>query len=213
MSTSGVITSTLTAREIITRALQRIAVVSPGETPTDDEATDALVDLNLLLKSMQVDANAWRETTDTYVATTAETTLDPRVIDVSEARVVTGYDRPLFRWEWGDYQNISNKAQVGVPSCYVIRRSRNAVSMFLWPVPTSSTIKYTAQRVIEDAADLDEEIDVPQAWLECIILNLALILAPGYGADVPRLVSDRAALLLRQMQDMDRPASYYLRPA
>jgi len=215
MTTSGTITATMTAREIINKALARLAIIASGETATSDEAQDAMVDLGLMLKSWQTDCNLWREEEVTFVATTVETVLEPRCIDVIEARIETPYERPLARWEWGDYINIPTKTQAGTPSCFTVRKQRDSVSMLLWPAPSiarPANVVCTVARVIEDVTDLEQTIDVPQEWIECVVLNLAVIIAPSYGATPSPLVMQRADTLLTQMRDLDRPASYSMGP-
>lgn len=216
MTTSGVITSTMTAREVITDALTaRTAIFSPGETIDTDSLTTGMSMLNLMLKSWQTDCNIWRELSDTVSATTAQTTLDPRVMDVLEARLtISGYDRPLTRWEWGEYINIPNKAVTGQPCAYVFRKARDAVSLYLWPVPSSAmTISYTAARVIEDVTSPEETLDVPQEWLEAVICNLAVRLWPAFNANnanPPAVLVAMADKLYSQMRDLDRPASVFM---
>lgn len=214
MTTSGTISATLVARQIVTRAMQKLVIVALGETPTSDEMTDGVTELGLMLKSWQTDVNLWREEELTLTATTPETTLDPRCIDVIEARLATPYERPLARWEWGHYLTIPTKAQVGSPSCYTVRKQRDSLTLLLWPAPSVSrpaSIIYTAARVIEDVTDPEQTIDVPQEWLEAIVLQLAGRLAPSYGESAMSAYAGfapRAELLLTQMRDLDRPASY-----
>lgn len=213
MTTSGVISSTLTVREALTRAFRQAKILSGNETPTSDELTDGMTTLNLMLKSWQSDGcGIWRELSDSFSTSTAQTTLDPRVMDVMEARLtVSGVDRPLARWEWGDYVNTPNKAATGTPCVYVFRKGRDDVSLFLWPVPsTAMTISYTAARVIEDITTPDETLDVPQEWLECVVTNMAVRLAEEFGSDIPGTVVQRAETLLNQMRDLDRPASIFM---
>ena len=52
-SSSGA--STLTAMDLITRALKMLGVIAGTETPADDQATDALADLNDLLDSWRTE--------------------------------------------------------------------------------------------------------------------------------------------------------------
>lgn len=213
MSTSGVTDFTMTAREVIQKAMEKAAIVSPGETFEASEGETALTDLNLMLKSWQTDGNLWRQDDDELTVTAAKTTLTPRVIDLTEVRLVAnGRERPLARWEWGDYVGLPNKAQAGTPSCYALRRNRATIDLYLWPAPTSAVIRFTASRVIEDVTDLENEIDVPQEWLECVILNLADRMAPSYGTSLSDREQARALDLLAQMRDADRPASYYMGP-
>lgn len=210
MTTSGTISSTMTARQVIARAFQQAKIIAGGETPTSDEIDTGVMILNLMLKSWQTDCNLWRETAGTVTATTATTTLDPRCIDVIEARLVTTHDRPLTRWEWGEYVSTPNKAVVGNPSCFVFRRQRDAVTLTLWPVPVSATIAFTYARVIEDVTEPEETLDVPQEWLECVSTNLAVRLAEEFGSDIPNTIVERAGSLLLQMRDLDRPSSIFM---
>lgn len=215
MTTSGVITSTLTVREALIRAFRQAKIISGGETPTSDEMTDGITVLNLMLKSWQSDGcGIWREMEDSVSTDTAQTTLDPRAMDVIEARLtVSGIDRPLARWEWGDYVGTPNKAATGTPCVYVFRKGRDSVSMYLWPVPSAAmTISYTAARVIDDVTTLEETLDVPQEWLECVVTNMAVRLAEEFGSDIPGTVIVRAETLLNQMRDLDRPASVFMGP-
>jgi hypothetical protein len=212
MTTSGVITSTMTTREVLTRAFRQSKIIASGEVPTSDEMETGVTVLNLMLKSWQADGcNLWRETSGTITATGATTTLSPRCLDVLEARLVTAHDRPLTRWEWGEYVSIPNKAVVGNPSCFVFRRQRDTATLTLWPVPVSARIDYTYARVVDDVTDdLDLTLDVPQEWLECVVTNMAVRLAEEFGAEISPTVFQRAEMLLTQMRDLDRPSSIFM---
>lgn len=214
MATSGSIDFTMTFREAFTRAMRMAKIVASGETPAADEAEDGMAVANLMLKSWQTDCNIWRELSDVLVTDTATTVLDPRVMDVLEARLTeTWGDRMLTRWEWGEYISLPNKATTGHPSVFVFRRGRDESTLTLWPVPSSAmTISFTAARVAEDVTSLDENLDLPQEWLECFVTNLAVRLAEEYGAEVLPTVFQRAQTLLTQMRDLDRPASYFMGP-
>lgn len=216
MTTSGMISSTLTVRQVIEQALvDRTAIFSPGETVDADSLSTGIRILNLMLKSWQTDCNLWRELSDSVSTSTAQTTLDPRVMDVLEARLTrSGIDRPLTRWEWGEYVSLPNKAATGTPSVYVFRKGRDSVSLFLWPVPSEAmTISYTGARVIDDVTDAEETLDVPQEWLEAVVCNLAVRLWPAFNsnnANPPALLVAMADQLYAQMRDLDRPASYFM---
>lgn len=212
MATSGTISFTMTFREAFTRAMRMAKIVASGETPASDEAEDGMAVANLMLKSWQTDCNIWRELSDVIATDTATTVLDPRVMDVPEARITATWgDRPLTRWEWGEYIGLPNKATVGNPAVFVFRRGRDESTLTLWPVPSSTvTISFSAARVIEDIAALDDNLDLPQEWLECFVTNLAVRLSEEYGSDIPGSIYQRAEALLTQMRDLDRPASYFM---
>lgn len=223
MTTSGTIASALTAADYVRLAMEELGVLSSGEVPTAEEGATGMERLNWLLKSLQADgANLWRdtETTVTFPANTATMTLTPRPIDVIEARVIMSstYQLQLTRWELGEYRQIPNKAAPGRPTCYVLDKARDDVTMTVWPVPTTDTdVIYSYARVIEDVTDLTQTLDVPQQWAETVWMNLAARLANTFGAtradpaSVER-VTQYAGILAQKLLDQDRPASVYMGP-
>jgi len=217
MATSGEISGLLNAREIVRRALQMLGVLAAREEASADDMELGVDTLNWMLKEWMADGcNLWREFTDSVVvpANTATVTLDPRVVDVLDARRIVSAtnEMQLARWEAGDYQAIPNKIAQGFPTCYVPIKGRDSFQLTFWPVPTSDmTVKYTAARVIEDVTDEDQNVDAPQEWTSTIIANLADRLAPSYGNEfVSVVVTRRAAQLYQQMRAYDRPATYFM---
>ncbi len=88
MATSGSTDFSLTAREVITFALRKLRVIGGnGEAPSNDQATDAMRELNLMLKGWQKYPSLWRMTEGsvTLTASTVSYTLSPtphRVLNV-----------------------------------------------------------------------------------------------------------------------------------
>lgn len=208
----------MTARAVVEKAMRLINVLGANENVSADDGEDARTSLNMMLKTWQADGcNLWREqpSTATFDPSEATVTLDPRVIDVVEARRVYGVDSeiPLGRWERGQYITIPNKGQTGVPVAFYPQRNRDSFTLTLWPVPYVQTvINFTAARVTADVADLADDLDAPQEWLECITYNLADRLATEWGstiveAAVARKIEKRAAELYSLMRDFDRPGS------
>ena len=223
MSTSGSISETFTARDVITQALTLITVLGGGETPSADDAAQGLTQLQWMLKSWQSDGcNLWREEEETIVfpAATETLTLDPRVLDVQEARVEIDptFQRILARWERGEYITLPNKTAPGSPTIFYFRRKRDTVTMTLWPVPPVETnIFCTTARVIEDVTDLDQNIDVPQEWCETVTYNLAARLLDTFGITETRpVVASKIVAMARELYDklsgFDRPSSVFLQP-
>lgn len=221
MTTSGAITSSLTALDIIKTAMELCNVLDGAGEPDATSAAMGLRHLNWLLKSLQADGcNLWRakEYTATVSANVATVTLDPRVIDVLECRLVlsTTFERSLARWELGDYAPLPNKIAAGDPVAFYPDKRVGSVVLTFWMVPTvDRTVKYTAARVIEDVSALTQTLDVPQMWTECIYYMLADRLAKPFGlmAAAPALAADikqQAQILYGQMRDADRPASVFM---
>lgn len=220
MATSGVITSSMTVREVITKALRLLGVTPIGETPQAEETQEAMESLNWMLKTMQADGcNLFREFEDTatFAADTATVTLAPRVLDVMEARRVisTSSELPLARWETGEYRQIPNKTASGNPVAYTLSKGVSSITMTVWPVPSASTdIKYTASRIIDDVTALDETIDLPQEWTEAVYYNLAARLIEPFSVmttDPGRAqrIDAAAGALYQKLIGSDRPASVF----
>lgn len=223
MALSGDISGTLVARDIARMAILLIGgPLDNGEVTTEDGLTITTM-LNYMLKSWQAQGcNLWRlsDETVTFPANTKTVQLDPRVLDVMEARFVGGvtYQRELARYEWGDYRALPNKDAQGNPTSYTLNKQRTFIEMTLWPVGTDITvINYSGARVIQDVNDLNDEVDVPQEWVETVYTCLAERLIPIFNIDtlsagVAQRVTQRAQVLYAQMLDFDRPASTFLKP-
>ena len=223
MATSGSIAETFTARDVVTQAMTLITVLGGGETPSGTDGEQGLTQLQWMLKSWQADGcNLWREEEETIVfaADTATVTLDPRVLDVQEARVEIDptFQRILARWERGEYITLPNKTASGSPTIFYFRRKRDTVTMTLWPVPSVETnILCTTARVIEDVTDLDQNLDVPQEWFEAVTYNLAARLLDTFGITETRpVVASKIVAMARELYDklsgFDRPSSVFLQP-
>lgn len=218
MPTSGTINSSMTASQIMDQAAKELGYIGAGENLSGTEYEDILPRLNFMLKSWQAEGvNLWREEegTASFPAGTATITLDPFVLDVLEARAVQSstYQRPLQRWEIGEYNAVPNKSQRGYPSSFYVRKAAAEVNLALWPVPVQDIdIVYSYARVIEDVTDGSQTLDVPQMWLETVWVNLAARCATLFGAtrldpSAVQLVQGKADYLYQRMLDADRPAS------
>ncbi len=220
MTTSGQINGQITARQIMTLAMQDLGVRGSGETPSAEEYQDMRPRLNWLLKTLQSQgANLWRTETGTITipAGSVSGALDPRVIDVIAARIINNdIEIPLQGDEQGQYATLPNKSQPGRPTIFWLDMQRDQVNFYVWPVPYQDTeVKLDYARVIEDVTDPNETLDVPQAWAEAVWTNLAVACATMFGAarldpQAVALVTERASNRLNAMLDMDRPASVFM---
>lgn len=214
MATSGAISSTMTAYEIVAAAGRRARLLREGQGPDAAMFEEGRRHLSRMLKTWTMDgANLWRdgEQTIDLVSGTSTYTLSPRAMKVRNVRLVEGgVERmPLGRWARDDYDLLPQKTQAGRPTVYVVDRLRASVQLILWPVPNNSTwdIKVGFERVIEDVTSAAEEIDAPQEWFDAVIDNLAVRM----GDDEPLLdarllapVRVSAAALYEQAKSHDR---------
>ena len=207
------ITFSQTARDVVTGAMRDLGIIPLSENPDAAELDYGVDQLNLMLKGLAAEGlTPWTdsEATAVVLAGTNTVTLDPRPVEVSDARVVDSFERYMQRWTGGEYADIPNKAQVGVPVAYEILHTPSTVQMRVWPVPQSdTTIAYSYQRVIEDV-DANTPLDVPQLWAEAIREMLKARLT-AFGP-VPDIVNARAEMMKRKLLDYSRPESYQLGP-
>jgi hypothetical protein len=188
MTTSGSIDFSLTAREVVTFALRKINVCATTEDPTADDSARAMQELNLMLKGWQKYPSLWRltEGSITMISATASYTLSPFPHRVTSIRYRTGtVDTPLTWMTRGEYFDLATRTTAGAPTQYYIDFQRSAATLYVYPVLTTvsaQTFLTTFQRKFEDIDDLANDIDVRQEWLEVVGYNLAVRIAPDFGA-------------------------------
>lgn len=206
---------TMTAGELVTRAMQTRRCLALGRTPTATEMTYGLERLNLILKPLaRYEGTQWAtdEGTATITAGDADVALTPRPGRVVSVGLVlsASNERPLTEWEGGEYDVLPNKASVGDPVAYTVRETTAGVSLRFWPVPGANrTINYRYIRVPDDVAQASP-VDVPQDWLADIETVLADDLA-AFANGNPDLPT-KAAIARRMMEDRARPSSYFMEP-
>lgn len=217
MATSGVTDWPLTCGEIIQQAMIELGVLNSGEDPESSEINDAMLRLNSMLKTWSRKVNLWRDGTATLIVTggAGSATLPQEVRDVNSVRQVisaTNY-RLLTAWNRDQYLTLPNRAAVGNPTIYYVKRDLNDVEIRIWPVPAADiTLHLDYSHSAEVATAPDETLDIGQEWSETVILNLAARCAGMFGANRldPQTVGDvkqRAAILEQELFDSDRPDS------
>lgn len=210
MPTSGSTDYAMTARKIGTFALRKISVVDSLATPAAEDLRDAVEAMNLMLKTWQMTGPSLSRQTEgsvTLANSTASYALSPRPYRVVDARYrsAAGIDTPMHEMTRSEYFDIPLKTATGVPTCYYVDYQRDAVTMYVWPVPisvTTETIRHTFQRRIEDVDGYDEEIDIPQEWFETVGYALADRLMDTFGKS-DRKITERAEQLVRIARDSD----------
>jgi hypothetical protein len=220
LTTSGVTTGLMTARQIAQAALEQLNYLDPAESASDADATVCLRVLNWMLKTMQADGiNLWREATTsiTWPGATAEQALAANYIDVRACRFQqsTTFERPMGRMELDDYKALPYKSQAGDPLMFCPIKQSGTLRMAVWPVPASSvTLNLDVARVIEDVTALAQNVDLPQEWTEAVYTNVADRMPASYKAALSGIdrqdLTVRAQSLYSLMRDADRPGSYVL---
>ena len=219
MATSGTYDFSLDIDEVIEEAMEMIG----GEQTLGNEPKSARRSINLLLQDWQNRGILlWTADTTTVSVSTSVTSyaLPDSIIDVTEA--VIGRDNTdlqIERITMEEYLKIPRKGQKGRPSQYAIRRGRDNISVFLWPVPENTTdvlklehIKYT-EDVNKSAI---QTADISRRLLPCLTVGLAYFMSmkrPGIDAGRVQFLNQEYENRLQRAMHEDRErASAYFRP-
>lgn len=221
---------TLTSAQVIDQAYKLPGVLSLSATVTANQAAQGLTVLNLMLKTLGTLPHLWLTTagSEPLIAGQVQYPLPlvRRMMSVRR-RISTGVnanDTPLAELSRQDYDYTPNKNATGTPVSYYFNPQVTTRTLYIWPtaatlVAASTTLEYTYQRVINDSDALNDVVDVPQEWLDCIVYNLAVRLARANGQadDQPRafedLKSEAARLLAVLSQDDQEDGSLYFQPS
>lgn len=213
MATSGTTAWSMTAQEMIVHALRKNSIISLGESPTTEEVAECLIVLNGILRSMSPGMYLASSAAVAVTANNASGFLYEFVSEVLSARlaVATNYERPLTRWGRSEYLEMPNKAQVGDPVAFYADCKRDAVELYMWPVPSRDiTILIEYNRAPETVTDAAQTVDFPEKYNELLFSELAMNCAGIFGREPPPLLVSRTDYLRGQFEDNERPESYII---
>lgn len=215
MTTSGITAWSLTARDIITAALQENGIIGLSAEPESNEAEKCLLRLNAILKSWQVGLHLQAEATVALTANVASVTLDDDIGSVISARLVQSAtnQRLLGRWERDEYLSLPNKAARGSPSVFYVADQVDSSTIYVWPVPTANmTLEIDYLRKPETVTDLSQTVDFPEKYQEALYAMLAVRCAGIFGEPITPELGQRAERLRREIEDAERPTAYTMSP-
>lgn len=219
MTTSGTATFNMAIDEVIEEALERLGITSPSGA----DMRSSRRSLNLLLQDMANRGELlWAEEPAALalVAGTDTYTLDPDTIELMDVVLRDGtMDIEIERYAYGDYQLIPNKSQTGRPTTYSVRRNRDSVTLYLWPVPAAGTsyeLRYVRRRRLEDVGAYGNTLDLPVRVLPAVIAGLAYHMAGKRPIDAGRrgeLQAQFESEIARALDEDRSRAPLYLVPA
>ena len=121
---------------------------------------------------------------------------------------------PLGQLNRDSYVNQSNKVFPGRPSNYYFQRDLPEPVVNLWPAPFSAAeqaqLVLWRHRQIMDTENLQQDVEIPQRWLEAIVNGLAARVAaetPSVDAGLIPVLEQRSALSMQRAWDGDNDGS------
>lgn len=189
-----------TARNIIKKALQKNGVLTKGESPSGDEASDALDNLNALISS-------WSN--DSLLIYTRVSESFPLVSGQSSYTIGSGGDfnttRPLQiltaftrigNIDYNidiisdvDFDAITQKTlSSSIPDVMYYNSNAPLGTITIYPVPTTGALHIRSEKQLTEFTSLDTVLEFPAGWERALIYNLSLEIASEYGQPVNEAV-------------------------
>lgn len=121
---------------------------------------------------------------------------------------------PLGNLNRDTYVQQSNKVYPGRPNSYWFQRDIPRPVLHIWPAPFSAAeaaqLIVWRHRQIMDTENLQQEVEIPQRWLEAIVNGLAARMGmetPSVDANLVPMLEQRAAISMQRAWDGDNDGS------
>ena len=198
-------TQSVSRADVIEAAYKAIGMVAKGDDPSANETADAVVTLNLMLKSAQGPPSYWarglklwkRERIEvTLVADQVSYSLKPsggdedveipiRILSALR-RNSSDEDTPMEQINLAQYESIPSKSAEGSPSKFYYERRLTEGKLYLdcAPADTTETVELVVQYPLNDMDAAANTFDFPPEWFEAVKYNLAVRLAAENGIPV-----------------------------
>jgi len=206
MATSGTYVETRTASNIITAALESLAMIDPAESLSSEDEATGIKALNDIIYQVKGKINQftpglrmWQRETGllTLDSTKNEYDLKPsggqldiqvpeEILTAVLRHTSSSVDRPLKFIALEQYQAISNKSAAGVPQrLYYEKQSDANGKLYTDCKPSASVasaykISFVYRQPLEIIVAVANELDFPNHWYRALKYMLAVELAPVY---------------------------------
>lgn len=192
------------AQELIKASLRVIGVISSGETPTSPEMADSLEAFKIMLKGFAVKGYiVYASTIETFPLISGDLDnsigdggdLDTvRPVRIEKALVSSGStDYPVEIIGKDAYGKIAQKTAGGTPSYLYYNPTYPLGLLSLYPSPPDGlTITLWSLKPLTAPDGLTSDVEFPPEYDALIKWNLALDLAPEFGAEPSLIVVARA---------------------
>jgi len=211
--------ATITARDIIKKALKEIRVLSSmgGQAVDAEVEDDAFVDLNNILEMWSLEnlmVPAWTEETATLTASRADNTVGsggqfannyPLEISLLKGDNFIrrdNLDYPVDVITMDGYRAIRNKTIEGRPFQMALQPEHPLAKIFLYYTPSNSTdvLHYRARAELDSFSSVTDTVDIWIGYEKALISNLAVEIAPRNG----KRAEDIQITIAKAAADKDR---------
>lgn len=213
-----------TALTIITKAMQKVGILTKVQVPAADEASDGLDALNDLLGSFSNDSTLITSRVTelfnlssgvgSYTIGAGQAFNTIRPIKIIEAHINSGIISYESMYLCPDevYQGLDLKTLQSIPDTLNYTNAYPYGAINLYPYPSEGyVLSITSEKELTQFT-LNQTVNLPAGWNRMLIYNLAIDLAPEYGQKVDPLIlkianDSRGAITksINKVRTMDAP--------
>lgn len=194
------------ALDLITSSMRLGTILASGETPTADEAIDALKTLNDILENWSLERlSVWQTDSQQFALTTGQAsytigpggnfnTTRPIRVNPSYSRI-NGTDFPIQTWGFAEYSQVTVKTIGGIPErlAYINEFPLGQIILYPAPAAPASTLFLNVDRLLDFPVTLSTVLSFPPGYEKALRFVLAVNLCPEYGINPPPVVASIAA--------------------
>jgi hypothetical protein len=186
-----------TARDLIKSALRKCGALTKYDVATADEMSDALQSLNDLLGSMANHALlAYYRTVEDFPIVSGQTDYTigdggdfdtVRPINIASAYIrQSTIDHDVYPVSDSIYASISSKNTGGIPRYLNYTNATPLSTIKLYPAPATGYTLFLVSEKQVSTLTLNTTLNFPAGWNRYLVNQLAIELAPEYGAQIPQ---------------------------
>lgn len=186
------------ANGIITRAMVKARVISPGESIPSGKQEQLLDELNDMIESWSLeDLMIIADTEDVFTLTSGDgdytwgsggdfNSARPLLIHDESFVRVGDVDNRVRLKPMGDFRRISVKGIGGIPRIMAYNPEYSLVKVYLWPKPDSAYLFHVkSSKVMEQFDSATDTIDLAPGYRKVLVAGLAVIVCTNFGKKVP----------------------------
>lgn len=216
------------AGELINGSLRLLGVIAEGEVPSAETAQDALVAMNQMIDSWNIERLSVFSTQDqvfTWPAGQISRTLGPSGTLVGNRPILlddaTYFKDPSTGVSYGikiinqqQYDGIAVKTVTSTyPQVIWVNMSYPDIDMYVYPVPLKALEwHFISVEELTQPATLATELHFPPGYLRAFRYNLACELAPEFGVEPSPTVSRIAMTSKRDLKRINNPGDIMSMP-
>lgn len=214
----------MTARDLIYASLRLIGVISPGQTPSNDQAQDALYSLNSIISTWRTEKLMVYATLPhqfPLVASQKTYTVGPggnfdmprpvRIDKITLQYLQTGVPTltlPVGMLDLDQYNAIIVPDTTStIPMSAYVDDAYPLRTLYLYPVPSivNKVTLFTWEQ-LDAFASLDDDVSLPDGYERALRFALAVELAPEFGRDplqtvIANAVAAKASVMTQNNAD------------